>query len=144
MVPPPLHLLDTNVLVHFVRGSAVWARIQGRYQLLAADPKPLISIVTAAELRSLALQHGWGKSKLDQMEFALGYFDEVFIDSRSLADAYAVIDAHFQRQGHPFGKNDLWIAATAHVAGARLLTTDRDFDAMDPLFLSRDWIDPTP
>lgn len=78
------------------------------------------------------------------MEFALGYFDEVFIDSHAVVDAYAVIDAHFQSRGHSFGKNDLWIAATAHVAGARLLTTDHDFDPMDPLFLSRDWIDPTP
>jgi predicted nucleic acid-binding protein len=78
------------------------------------------------------------------MEFALGYFDEVFIDSRPLVDAYAVIDAHFQARGRPFGKNDLWIAVCAHVTGARLLTTDRDFDPMDPLFLSRDWIDPTP
>src|SRR5437764_12535108 len=128
MTPPPLFLLDTNILVHFVRGDAVWTRIRDQYQLLATDPKPLISVLTSGELRSTALQNGWGKRRLDQMEFALGYFDEVFIDSRPLVEAYAVIDAHFQRRGQPFGKNDLWIAATAHVTGARLLTTDHDFD----------------
>ena len=38
--------------------------------------------------------------------------------------------------------NILWIAATAHATGARLLTTDRDFDTLDPHFLSRDWVNP--
>ena len=52
-----------------------------------------------------------------------------------------MIDAHLQRTGRPLGKNDVWIAATAAVTGARLLTTDKDFDRLDPLFLSRDWID---
>jgi len=40
------------------------------------------------------------------------------------------------------GKNDLWIAATAAVTGATLLTTDRDFDKLAPRFLAREWIDP--
>ncbi len=40
------------------------------------------------------------------------------------------------------GKNDLWIAATAQVTGAAILTTDRDFDPLHGLFLQRDWIDP--
>jgi predicted nucleic acid-binding protein len=140
---PLLYLLDTNILVHFVRGDAVWARVRSQYQLFTASPMPLISVVTAAELRSLALQNGWGAGKLTQMEFALGYFDEVYIDNRRLVDAYAVIDAHFHGLGQSLGKNDLWIATTAHVTGARLLTTDHDFDPLDPLFLSRDWIDPS-
>src|SRR4051794_23193088 len=134
---PLLFLLDTNVLVHFVRADAVWTRIRTSYQLFAAEPRPLVSIVTAGELRSLALQFNWGKAKLDQMEFCLGYFDQIPIESQQLVETYAVIDAHFQKKGQPLGKNDLWIAATATATGARLLTTDRDFDALDPLFLSR-------
>jgi predicted nucleic acid-binding protein len=118
----------------------VW--IRARYQPLALDPKPIISIVTAGELRSLTLQYRWGKAKIDQMEFILGYFDEIPIDSPALVDAYAVIDAHLQLQGHILGKNDLWIATTAHVLGATLLATDRDFDSLVPAFLARDWIDP--
>ena len=143
MVLPLLYLLDTNILIHFVRADAVWASVRERYQLFAIEPKPLISVVTSGELRSFALQHGWGKAKLEQMEFCLGYFDEVFIDSPPLVHGYATIDAHLQSQGVSLGKNDLWIAATAVVTGARLLTTDRDFDPLDPLFLTRDWIDPT-
>jgi predicted nucleic acid-binding protein len=33
------------------------------------------------------------------------------------------------------GKNDLWIAATAHVLGASLLTTDKDFAHLHSVFV---------
>jgi predicted nucleic acid-binding protein len=139
---PPLYLLDTNILVHLVRGDAVWARVRARYQPLLIDPRPIISVVTAGEFRSLALQFNWKADKIDQLEFYLGYLKRVSIDDPDIIRAYSVIDAHCQRIGQPLGKNDVWIAATAAVTGARLLTTDKDFDRLDPLFLSRDWIDP--
>jgi tRNA(fMet)-specific endonuclease VapC len=140
--PLPLYLLDTNVLVHLVRGDAVWARVRAKYQPLLIDPRPILSVVTAGELRSLALQFNWQAEKIDQMEFYLGYLKRVSIDDSEIIQAYAVIDAYRQRTGRPLGENDGWIAATASVTGARLLTTDRDFDRLDPLFLSHDWIDP--
>jgi tRNA(fMet)-specific endonuclease VapC len=56
--------------------------------------------------------------------------------------AYARIERHCRRVGRPIGENDTWIAATAHATRARLLTTDTDFDPLDPSFLVRDWIDP--
>lgn len=136
------YLLDTNILVHYVRGCAVWAAVRDHYGLLAIEPKSLISIVTAGELRSIAAQRGWGGAKLDLMEYVLGYFDEVFLNSRELVDTYATLDAGMKARGHTLGKNDLWIAATAVVTGTRLITTDRDFDPLHPAFLSRDWVDP--
>ncbi len=139
---PSLYLLDTNVLVHLVRGDAVWARVRATYQPLLLEPRPLISVATSGELRSLALQFNWQAEKIDQMEFCLAYLQRISIDDSEIIRAYAAIDAHLQRTGQPLGKNDVWIAATAAVTGARLLTTDKDFDRLDPLFLSRDWIDP--
>ena len=138
----PLYLLDTNVLVHMIRGDAVSAHVRATISRSLIDPRPLVSVVTAGELRSLALQFNWQGGKIDQMEFYLGYFRRVSIDAPEIIQAYAVIDAHAQRIGQPLGKNDAWIAATASVTSARLLTTDKDFDRLDPLFLSRDWIDP--
>jgi len=41
------------------------------------------------------------------------------------------------------GKNDLWIAATAHVVDATILTTDKDFDHLASEFLKCQRIDPT-
>lgn len=35
------------------------------------------------------------------------------------------------------GKNDIWIAASARAIGARILTTDRDFDFIHSLFIQR-------
>jgi tRNA(fMet)-specific endonuclease VapC len=139
---PPLFLIDTNVLVHLVRADNVWMRVRGTYEPLLLEPRPLISVVTAGELRSLALQFNWQAAKIDQMEFYLGYFQRVSIDDPEIIRAYAVIDAYCHRTGQPLGMNDTWIAATVSVTGARLLTTDKDFDRLDPLFLAHDWIDP--
>jgi tRNA(fMet)-specific endonuclease VapC len=138
----PLYLLDTNVLVHLIRGDAVWRRVRSTYEPLLIDPLPLVSVITVGELRSLALQFNWQAAKIDQMEFYLGYFMRISIDDPEILRAYAVIDAYTQQTGHPLEKNDTWIAATASVTVARLLTTDKDFDRLDPLFLKRDWIDP--
>ena len=138
----PLYLLDTNILVHYVRGSPVWARIREDYQLLLIEPKPIICVVTAGELRSLAYQWEWEAAKRSQMEFALGYFGVVAIDDPRIIEYYAVMDSDLERGGQPLGKNDLWIAAATKATGARLLTTDRDFDRLHPTFIDRDWIDP--
>jgi predicted nucleic acid-binding protein len=40
------------------------------------------------------------------------------------------------------GKNDIWIAATASVVNAILMTTDTDFDHLNGVFLSVVYIDP--
>lgn len=137
MTTQPLYLLDTNILVHYVRQDATWEHLRRTYNLLIVEPIPTISIVTAGELRSLAIQNRWGERKLDQMEFALGYFQEVAISTPALVRAYAALDSAMAARGHYMGKNDLWIAATAAVTGATLLTTDADFDPIPPEFLAR-------
>ena len=138
----PRYLLDTNILVHHVRGDATWDGIRDEYQLLLIEPKPIISIVTTAELKSLSKQFRWGPAKLDKMDFLLGYLDEIPIDGPELVDRYATIDAHTQERGQKMGKNDLWIAATAVLADATLLTTDADFDRLHPDFLTVERIAP--
>jgi predicted nucleic acid-binding protein len=76
------------------------------------------------------------------MEFFLTCFISVPIDAPGLMNAYTEIDDFSDRQGRTMGKNDVWIAATAHVAAATLLTTDRDFDHLGPAYLRRIYIDP--
>ena len=137
----PRYLLDTNILVYYVRASAVWERVRDTYQPLTSTP-PTISVVTAGELRSLAMRWQWRARKLDRMEFALGYFKVQDILDADIIQMYATLDSFCEERGQPLGKNDLWIAATAAVTGATLLTTDRDFDRFAPRFLARDWIDP--
>jgi tRNA(fMet)-specific endonuclease VapC len=40
------------------------------------------------------------------------------------------------------GKNDVWIAATAKATDVVLLTTDKDFDHLHDVLITRIWIDP--
>lgn len=38
------------------------------------------------------------------------------------------------------GKNDIWIAATASVFNLRLITTDKDFDHLDGVYIDLEYI----
>lgn len=116
--------------------------IEAWYALRAAASAPIISVITEGELRSLALQWGWGAARLQAVETWMGYLTVVPLPFRNITDAYARIADYSRRVGVVMGQNDLWIAATAHITGARLLTTDNDFDHLQDVFLQRDWIDP--
>ena len=137
-----MDILDSNILLHYVRQNPLAADIEARYALTTANPAPIISIVTEGELRALALQLAWGAQKRQQLEYLLGYFPIIPLPFSQIVSVYAEIDDYSRRNGVAMGKNDIWIAATASVTGARLLTTDKDFDHLDGVFLSRDWIDP--
>lgn len=143
MMPAPEdRLLNSNILVHYVREDRLAAWIEQRYSLLSTPRQPLISLVVEGELRALALQFGWGERRLQRLEHLLDHLVKVPLEFEGVIDAYARIDFHAHRTGRPVGENDMWVAATANATGARLLTTDRDFDSLAPQFLNRDWIDP--
>lgn len=142
MTPPaPLILPDTNILVHYIRRSALYQHIEATYALTQTPP-PLLSIVSQGEILSLAAQFGWGQGKRQQVLQLLGRCVTINLDYVGLVEAYAEMDAYSLRIGRSIGDNDLWIAATARVTGALLLTTDKDFDHLHPAYLQRNWIDP--
>ena len=136
-----LYLFDTNILVHLIRNDITGQKIRATYSPFLIDPKPFICTVCEGELRSLALQWAWGKQKTSQMSYVLGYFRLVSIERPDAMQIYATIDAFSKAQGIKMGKNDLWIAATSHISGSRLVTTDDDFDHLDPTFISVDKIE---
>ena len=141
----PRYLLDTNILLHYVRGSELARRVETAYHLTtltAPADAPLISIASEGEIRALALEFGWGSPRVAFMNNLLAQLVIVPIARPDLVDAYARISDHCRRRGAALSKNDLWIAATANVTGATLLTTDKDFDLLDPAFLDRAWIAP--
>ena len=138
---PGLYLLDTNILVHLVRGDSTGEEIKANYAPYTRDPKPLICAVTGGELRSLSLQFSWGPQKMDKMNFALDYFGNVPIEPKDMMEAYAAIDFFSKSQGIKMGKNDVWIAAAAYTSGAKLVTTDYDFDHLTPAFIAVDKVD---
>ena len=110
--------------------------------MFTSEVKPIVSYVSVAEIRVLAEFNRWGNAKRDQLNFVLSQFRVVYIDEPGILEAYVEIEVFSRKRGIEMGKNDLWIAATASVAGATLLTTDKDFDHLNPDFLTRIWIDP--
>jgi predicted nucleic acid-binding protein len=46
-------------------------------------------------------------------------------------DSYAAVKLTQQRSGLSLDENDLWVASTAIVLGATLVTSDRDFQRVD-------------
>ncbi|MGH9845169.1 MAG: type II toxin-antitoxin system VapC family toxin [Blastocatellia bacterium] len=135
---PDLYLFDTNILVHLVRDDLTGQEIRAKFTPYTRDPKPLICVVTDGELRSLSLQFRWGSQKIDKMNFALDYFGRVPIEPKEVLETYAAIDAYSKAKGIKMGKNDIWIAASAVITNARILTTDEDFDHLDPDFIAVD------
>ena len=141
-------LLDTGLLLGFAR-RAKWA-IRARAEFNLGDQEVMVftSIICKGEILALAEKNGWGSKKRTHLEKVLNEIPTLDISTRTILDAYARIDAwtHGKPVTSPqntpppkpavtMTQNDLWIAATAHVSGAALLSTDKDFSHLDNIWL---------
>ena len=106
----------------------------------------MVSAVTEGEIRSIVIQNKWGTKKREKLEKLLKDTLIVPVEAKDIILRYAEIDAYSQGKldgtalpsglsSRNMGKNDLWIAATASVLEAKLLTTDADFDHLKDVFL---------
>lgn len=132
-----LVLFDTNILVRTIRGDALGKLAAQDALAISPAERPLVSVVTVGEIKSLATQFRWGARKMAELDKLLRELVVVDINSAPILDRYAEIDTWSQAHGRKMGKNDLWIAATASVTGAVLLTTDADFDLLHEHYLKR-------
>jgi tRNA(fMet)-specific endonuclease VapC len=137
------YLLDTNILLAYVRLNRLYTATETAYALLTTTPVPAVSVVVEGEIRAFAEEFAWGAAKRRVMEDLLAYFTTIPLPFGSVIEDYVRVSEYSRKRGRVLGKNDLWIAATAVATGATLLTTDRDFDHLDPDLLTRHWIDPT-
>lgn len=134
-------VLDSCILVHYLTQNTVAEKIEYELQLTASDCVPIISSVTKGELLSFAKQRNWGKNKMETLKMLLSksIIVDIAAKDEKLIAAYSFIDAFSKRKTEDangkllngsaikMGKNDLWIAATAKVIEAPLITTDKDF-----------------
>ncbi len=140
------YFFDTNILVHYVRGSTLALLIDSQYGPSVPPNYPVVSIVSIGEMYSLAVCRKWGEQRKDTLKKLLRSIPAVDINNSSILAQFAEIDAY--RLGkHPekplppgqsaraIGDNDLWIASTASVLKATLLTTDKDFMVFNKVFL---------
>jgi len=139
------YVLDTNILIHLVRNDALGKDVMKKYDLLNPQNQVFISIATRGEIISIAGQKNWETNKMKVLNNFLESFVLLNLNE-SVVQKYAEIDIYSQRkdknriypQGFSamnMGKNDLWIAATAAVTSSTLLTTDKDFDHLNTIFI---------
>jgi tRNA(fMet)-specific endonuclease VapC len=142
------YILDTNIVLHYIRASTLYKRIEKEHQLTNPNSTILISIVTKAELLSIAKQRNW--TNPEKLKILNKGMDNSFIvlditNDDALLKAYGEIDAYSQgklagrtlnNSARNMGKNDLWIAATATVTNSTLITTYQDYDHLNGIFLN--------
>ena len=145
-----IYLFDTNIVLAYTRQAKVADKVTEILSLTDYIQIQL-SVVTARELWSLAQQNNWGLARKAVLHDLLKNYVRINIADDELIQRYADIDAFSQNKlvGRPLtgsarniGKNDLWIAASASLAGASLITTDKDFDHLHGEFVDVIWIKP--
>ena len=135
-----LLLLDTNVVLHVVRGNEIGQRVDSLFQIRHRSDRPLISIVSIGECLALARHWNWGMARRATLEQLLRELVVVDIQSRDVLDRFAELYSWSRAHGRALGDNDLWIAATAAAASAHLITTDADFDPLHPQHVRRTYV----
>lgn len=139
------YLFDTSILIHYIRESPAYEKIEANFAPFQTGNFPCISVVTLGEIRSFAIQRQWGAQKIQKLEKFLTEFVLLDINHDVVIRRYADIDAFSQgllpgfslsQTARNMGKNDLWIAATASISDAVLLTTDHDFDHLKGMFIN--------
>ena len=134
---------------------AEWAR-RAYEQFKLGDPDVIsfTSVVCIGEIFAIAERNGWGPTKRTILDRMLRELPDLPIKDPDILKAYARIDAWScgkpvaapQGAAPPkpavkMSKNDIWIAATAHVSGAILLSTDGDFEHLDGVWLKFERVD---
>jgi len=134
------YVLDTNIIVIYLKHSKLRTQIDKTYNPFSTQNIPILSAVTLGELESLALRNNWGLKRIESTESLIGKCVVTEINYADLHKRYGEIDAFSQGKltnkklkmsSRNMGKNDLWIAATASILNAILITTDKDFDHLD-------------
>jgi len=130
-------LLDTCIILIWTRGGERAEQLRDKYGAALFDHSALVSIVSHAEILVLARRNEWGPKRLAQLQELLDSF--VTIDLLpEVVSSYVEVEMYSSKVeggARNMGKNDVWIAASAKAANARLLTSDKDFAHFTPDFL---------
>ena len=144
------YLIDTNILVIYVRDTDLTRRLEENLRLLTGRNNLVISVVSIGEIKSIAKQNKWGEKRVRRLIEILSQFLIADINVEDIIESYSEIDTYSQGKlegkatsftSRNMGKNDLWIAATASTLNLELITTDKDFDHLNEEYLQLKWID---
>ncbi|MBL9210207.1 MAG: PIN domain-containing protein [Opitutaceae bacterium] len=128
MTAATAYLLDTNVVLHATRqGSPVAAAVEAQFKLSQSPFRPAICEVTVGELWAFAQSHTWGDARRDLLRQTIEKLLVLPISRPAIHRRWAELYSHARANGLAVqhDHNDVWIAATSHVAGFTLLSTDQ-------------------
>ena len=142
-------VIDTSIVLHILRNNSVAKAILKDIAEFEEEPVLVISSVTKGELKSFARQRNWGSNRTKDIDTFLENITavDVTFTNDDLHLVYTNIDAYSKKKApdssgkllkgsaRTMGKNDLWIAATAYLLNAPLMTTDGDFDHLNKSFI---------
>lgn len=134
-------VLDTCILLHYIRQNDRAKKVEDRLNLLGSDAVLIISSVTVGEIEGFVQRQKWGDRKMKQMKKLLEKLVAINIVATDyqLMQSYATLWNYSKNalpgnklgQSIGIGQNDVWIAALAKTAKAELVTTDADFDHLN-------------
>ena len=134
-------VLDTNILLHYVRQSELVQEVERELNLISQNAIPMIASVSIGEMEGFVQRQEWGQAKINRLKKLvekIAVIDIAAADDQ-LMNAYATL-WNYSKNALPgdklgksigIGQNDVWIAALAHTAKAALVTTDGDFDHLN-------------
>ena len=116
-------LLDTNVLIKFLRGNEKIAKVVSTYEQI------LVPTVVIGEYKAgVAVETAVGHQQLSALEMFLDSTAVKIVGvTEDVANAYARIFRVLKANGTPIPQNDLWIAACAITKGAVVYSLDTHF-----------------
>ncbi|EIM78567.1 twitching motility protein PilT [Nitritalea halalkaliphila LW7] len=139
-------LLDTSVILHYMRDDELSRNLEATYHLVS-DPSKIILLtaISIGEIEGFFLRKSYGVKQTERWRKLVEKSIILNIDGKDnkLMKAYAEIQA-FCQSNHPALKpgksktieqNDMWIAAIAHVTQATLFSKDSDFEHLNGVFV---------
>lgn len=151
-----LFLLDTSMLLGIITDTP-WAQ-RTRSERNLDDPRTVVttSVVCHGEIMAISERRKWSDKKREKLVKLLYEVPASGINRQPILNAYArinvwthggsVVDqpAPPPKPAVSMTDNDLWIAATAHVTDATLLSTDRDFEHLHSVWIDFIYVDQRP
>ena len=123
-------VVDTDVASFIFKWHPEFAP---RYVDIMRGSELIISFMTLAEMRQGALDANWGPRRCAVLEAYLADFSVLHSDSL-LCSTWAAVRKESTQKGRPISAADAWIAATALVLTAPLVTNNsKDYRHLDKL-----------
>ncbi len=96
-------VLDTNIVLAYMRQSPLYLEAERRFNLTSDDAQLIISVVTIGEIRVLARRNGWGEKKIELLNSFIEqvlFVVDVSVGAPELLDAYVGDRLFFQWSHH--------------------------------------------